>query len=118
MNKAIFLLLFFLTACTSTISKENLIYELNQRIMKEHSHINIMWYRGTKDGFHYLSHVYEMFGTKDYKIKTKELYIENTFELTSDSNKFIRISNLSDKWLASRKHEGMWEREAQGINVK
>lgn len=118
MKKLVVILLFLLTACTSIVSKEELICALDQRSQKDRSHINIIWYRGTKDGFHYLSHVYEMFGSKNYKIRSESLFIETTFELTSDSSKFVRISSISDKWLASRKNDEIWEREDKGVSVK
>ena len=113
-------LVLLLSACTSYVNKSELIESLNERKGKSRSHINIIWYEGTKEGYHYLAHVYEMFGTKKYKISVKELMIIDEFPLTSDSLKWIRISNISDKWLASRKdfETNIWLREDEGLQLK
>lgn len=109
-----------LSACTSYVSKAVLIDNLNERIEKQKSHINIIWYEGTEDGYHYLAHVYKMFGTKKYKISVKELVIKEQFPLTSDSQKWLRISNISNEWLASRKdfQTNKWKREDEGLHLK
>lgn len=109
-----------LSACTSTVNKGALLSSIDNNISKSRAHINIIWYRGTKDGYHYLSHVYAMFGSKDYKIPVSELNIDNTYPLTTDSQKWMRISSISNQWLASRLNfeTKEWIREDEGMHVK
>ena len=113
-------LVLLLSACTSNVNKTELIESLNERMGSKRSHINIVWYEGTKDGYHYLAHVYEMFGTKKYKVSVNELMIKDEIPLTSDSQNWVRISNISDKWLASRKNyeTNEWSREDEGLHLK
>lgn len=109
-----------LSACTSTVNKSSLLSSINNSISNENAHINIIWYMGTKDSYHYLRHVYAMFGSKDYRISISELNIEHTFPFTTDSEKWVQISSISDQWVASSldTQTSVWIREDEGIHIK
>jgi hypothetical protein len=88
---------------------------------EKNGHINILWYRGTKEHYHYLSHVYAMFGASDFRILDSELVIpgREIIPLTSDSTKFKRIGRIGADWKASRKDfcTGLWVPEPEGFTV-
>ena len=112
----IIIMALFLASCTSTVSRNALLTSMEKRISQKSSHINILWYKGTKEHYHYLSHVYEMFGTSDYKILDTELILptNEVIPLTSDSTKWTLISEIKNKWVASRKNHGTWEPDREG----
>lgn len=108
-----------LSACTSTVDRTELLMSMESRVSMKGSHINILWYRGTKDHFHYLSHVYAMFGADDYRVSDADVHIpaEEMFPLTSDSTKYKRIARIGDGWAASRKNsaDDLWGPELEGL---
>jgi hypothetical protein len=110
-----------LAACTSTVSRPELLESMRRHLSSESSHINILWYRGTKDHFHYVSHVYRMFGSKDYRIADSELRLpaEEIIPLTSDDTKWKLIRRIGTDWEASRKdlRSGLWLPDREGALV-
>lgn len=105
-----------LTSCTSTVSKNELILALDERISEERSHINILWYKGTKENYHHISHVYAMFGTSHYRILDSELILpeEVITPLTTDDQRWKLIYEIKNQWKSSRKHNGIWEQAPEG----
>src|SRR5713226_1170341 len=108
-----------LSACTSTVSRTDLLTSMEEQISRKRSHINILWYRGTKEHYHYLSHVYEMFGSRDYRISDADLTIPEMeiIPLTSDSTKWKRISKIGIEWEASRKRDDSWLPDPEGLTL-
>ena len=105
-----------ISGCATTVTKSELISELESNISKRNSHINIVWYRGTKNNYHYLSHVYAMFGTANYKILDTELVLpkEVIMPLTSNDQEWQLIYEIEEKWKSSRKLYGKWVDEPEG----
>lgn len=111
-----------LTACVSTVNRPELVAAMQENVAKRNSHINILWYEGTKDHFHYVSHVYAMFGGSSFRVSDSQLVIpENEImPLTTDSAKFKRIASIGEVWSASRKNfdSGLWIPEPEGLILK
>lgn len=108
-------------ACTSTVTKTDLVARMETRTSEKNSHMNILWYRGTKGHYHYLSHVYAMFGTSHFRVLDSELVVPDReiMPLTSDSTKFKRIARIEGAWEASRKTSvGLWVPEPEGVTVE
>lgn len=102
--------------CTTTVTKSELISDIENNISKRNSHINIIWYRGTKDHYHYLAHVYAMFGGSKYRVLDTELILpkEAIIPLTSNDQEWKKIYEIEGKWKSSRKYEGVWEVGREG----
>ena len=117
----IIFIVLLVSACTSTVNKTGLMIGMEKRLSLKNSHINILWYIGSKDHYHYVAHVYGMFGSKNYRLSYEQLNIPEgeIFLLTSDSTKFKRIARIGDEWAASRKDfdTGIWELEPEGLAV-
>lgn len=120
-NKKIYLLVLLLTifscGCLKEVTRETLFEDIKDRLAEKNTHINILWYCGTKDNFHYLRHVYSMVGTDYYRISKNELNIINTFPLTTDSKQWVQIKQIDNDWHASRKHGDEWEKDEKGITI-
>ena len=103
------------------MTKTELLEQMQRQLASESSHINILWYRGTRGNFHYVSHVYKMFGSKDYKISDSELRlsVETSIPLTSDSTKWKLIRRIGTNWVAARKDfsSGQWLPDLEGVLV-
>ncbi len=111
------LILFYTSGCTTTVTCPELINKMNKSIAKKNSHINILWYKGSDEKYHYLGHVYKMFGSKSYRVSLNELQIKEMFPLTRDSEKWILIKKIGKKWKASRKYNDIWKIEEDGVDV-
>ena len=67
---------------------------------QEESHVqNLLWYRGRKDGYDYFTYVYSMlFYQRNFKVKAGEIEISESFDLTSDYNKYQQIESINVSW--------------------
>lgn len=110
--------LLVLAACSHRVERNELLGELNETLRKETSYINILWYRGTSGDRHFVRHVYEIFGSRDYSVSARDLEIDQPFPYTDDSRKWRRIARIGGDWEASRKLNGLWVLEDEGIGIR
>lgn len=73
---------------------------MQKRLNAPH-HTNVLWYRGTKDGVHHLTHVYKMFGQDRYLIAASELFMpdDQIFLLNSAPLRQVEIKKVGGRWM-------------------
>lgn len=115
--KHLILIISIVSGCTATVTKSELVSDIEHDISKRNSHINILWYTGTKDHYHHLAHVYAMFGGSNYRILDAELILpkEAIIPLTSNDQEWKLIYEIKGIWKSSRKVDGAWVDANEGI---
>jgi len=99
------------------VSACKMIADINAIRHDKNAALNILWYHGSDNKFDYFAYVYNMGGTKLYKIPLGQLSINHLLIHTKDSSKWIAVSKIDGEWSASRLHDGVWREDRTGQEI-
>lgn len=104
----------------SKVDAEQMIASMEEIRTGDAAYINILWYQGHDDEFHYFSYVYGMLRGAKFSVPLVQLDIPDAGPFSDDDKDLVAISRIGDRWQASRLDisGGEWVPDEYGIVIQ
>ena len=111
-------LLLLLSACQSSqkASREQMLAAIQARGQLPDSHYDLLWYQGTRGGWHHFKHIRGYFLDEQiFVVDAQQWPIARPLPYSRDSRQWQRVERIGDRWHSARKYgEQGWQADACG----
>lgn len=107
-----------LTGCVyHRMGAHEMIDDIDKIHSRSSAYINILWYNGSDEDYDYFGYVYGMLLGKNYKVPVGQFTLDH-IPYTEDRTEFVPIRAIEGLWSASRKHDGTWIEDKNGVIIE